>query len=209
MVQESISELFARALEQIAADVVQLLPKIVITIIILTAAVITIKILNKVFRRVLNLLNLDQLFRQVTTITLPFSLSGLIILLIDLGVILITAFGIANFFLGPEQLQPMRELLAFGARIISVIVVTITVFMMFDLIIAKVEIKTGLKGYLMFILMLILTAMVIDLTALSESAKEALQQGLSIGIGISVGVFATWFFFHDYLDRRLKPATSA
>ena len=98
--------------------------------------------------------------------------------------------------------------LEYGARIFSVIAVTIITLVMFNAIVGKVRVETRMRGYFLFILAILLTVMVIDLTALSTTAKTALEQGLSMGIGMAVGIFAIWFFFHEYLDKLLgvKPA---
>lgn len=203
LAQKTFYDFFIEVLEQIATEVITLLPKIILAVVVLVIAILVIKLLSRLVGRVLKLVDIDGMFERLVKTKLPFSLSSLIIFLINLGIILVALFGIAYFFLGPQQMELMREVLAYSARIISVIVVTIFTLIMFDVIIDRVNVETRMRGYILFILLILITMMIIDLTALSDSTKTALGQGLSIGIGIAVGVFAVWFFFHDYFDKLI------
>ncbi len=203
MVLETPYDFFIRVLQQIVMDIISLLPMIVLAVVVLTIAILAIKLLNKVFDRILKVVELDDLFKKTIKIELPFSLSSLIIYLIDIGILLIALFGLAGLLLEPQQMGLMREALVYSARVISVVIVTIFVFVLFSAMIDRVRVETRMRGYVLFILLILITAMVIDLTALSASTKNALEQGLAIGIGIAVGVFAVWFFFHEYLDKLL------
>ena len=210
MIQETIYELFIKVLQQIVTDIITLLPKIFLTIVVLVIATLAIRLLNGVFGRMLKLVKLDSMFKTLVKVELPFSISNLVILLIDIGIILITIFGLANIFLEPVQMEFIMEVLGYGMRILSVIAVTILTFFLFNMLIGKVTIETRMRGYIMFILLILITMMIFDLTNLSELTQMELQKGLSLGLGIAIGVFAIWFFFHDYLDKLLglKPASS-
>jgi hypothetical protein len=203
MVQEPIYDLFVDAMSEIVTDIATLLPRIILTIIVLIIAFLAIRLLNGFFKRLLELVNLDDVFKTLVKTELPFSLSNLIIILIDAGILLIAIFGLSNIFFDPSQMELIRGIFEYAFRILSIIAVTILWFMMFDLLIERVSTDFRLRGYVLFILLIIVTMMIVDLTALSHSTKSVMEQGLSIGLGITVGVFAIWFFFHDYLDKLI------
>ena len=210
MIQDVLYDSFVQVLQQLVTDIIHLLPKIFLTIIALVIAIVVIRLLNGFFGRMLELVNLDSMFKKLVKVKLPFSINNLIILLIDVGIILIAIFSLANIFLEPAQMEFIREVLGYGLRILSVVAVTILVFFMFNILIGRVTFETRLRGYIMFILLILITMMVFDLTNLSDLTQRELQKGLSLGLGITIGVFAVWFFFHDYLDKLLgiKPVSN-
>jgi hypothetical protein len=208
MAQESLFDLFIKVLQEIVKDTITLFPKIILTIIAFTITIIIVKLINKVSRAILKLTNLDEAFKKIMKLPLSFPLSTLIIILIDAGIVLIALFGIAGLILSPQQIELMKEILNYAARVISVIAVTILVFIMFNMVIERMSIETRMRGYVIFILLILVTMMIIDLTAFSASTKEALVRGLSLGLGIAIGVFALWFFFHDYLDKFIEKKIS-
>lgn len=203
MVQDPFN-LFIKALQQIVEDIVVLFPKIILAIITFIIMIIIIKLSNKFFKTILKFTDLDEIFKKFMKFQLPFSLNKLTILLIDIGIVLIALFVIAGFILSPEQIELMKEVFNYIARIASVVFVTILAFIMFNTLIERVSIESRMRGYIIFIILILITMMIIDLTAFSTVTKEALVNGLSIGLGIAIGVFAIWFFFHDYLDKFLK-----
>jgi hypothetical protein len=206
---ESLYDFFVEALQQIVADIIVLLPNIILAIAIIGIATVAIKLINKLVSRILRLIDLDGLLKKLAKIKLPFGLSNLVILLIDLGIALIALFGIAYLFLGSQQIELLSELFLYGARFISIIIVIIFTLIVFEAIIDRVSTETKMRGYVMFLLLVLITMMIIDLTALSESTKIAIQQGLGIGFGIAIGVFAIWFFFHDYFDKLVLKGNSS
>lgn len=211
MIQEGLYDLFVTVLQQIVTDIINLLPRIFLTIVILIIAIFTVRLLNGFFGKMLKLADLDNMFKTLVKVELPFSINSLIILLIDVGIILIALFGLANILLEPVQMEFIGEILGYAMRILSVIAVTILIFFMFNMLIGKVTVETRIRGYIMFILLILITMMIFDLTNLSDLTQRELQKGLSLGLGIAIGVFAIWFFFHDYLDKLLgiKPALRA
>ncbi|MEM3507175.1 MAG: hypothetical protein QXT31_05945 [Candidatus Bathyarchaeia archaeon] len=204
MSQEDFFNLFVKVLQQIVEDIASLFPKIFLATITFTIMIIIIKLINKFFKAILKFTDLDEIFKKFLKFQLPFSLNRLIILLIDAGIVLIALFGIAGFILSPQQIELMKEILNYVARVASVIFVTILAFIMFNILIERMSIESRMRGYVIFILLILVTMMIVDLTAFSMATKEALVNGLSIGLGIAIGVFAIWFFFHAYLDKFLK-----
>jgi len=204
MLAEEVVNTIQEILTQIAAETVRLIPRIFIALVVILLTVVVIKLLNFSIGRLFKLAKLDETFEKLSGITLPFSLSKLIVWIADLGIALISFYGLVNLFLGAEYIHLFTEGVYYGARLLSIIALTLIIFALFNSFIEKVKVETRLKGYMFFILLFLVTAMLVDVTALSDSVKNALIMGLSIGVGISIGVFAVWFFFHEYLDRRLK-----
>ena len=204
MVVEELIETVQEILTQIAAETVRLIPKIFIALVLILLTIVVIKLLNFSIRKLFRIAKLDETFEKLSGITLPFSLSKLTVWIADLGIALISFYGLVTLFLGVEYTHLFAEGVYYGARLLSIIVLTLIIFTLFNSVIEKVKVETRLKGYMFFILLFLVTAMLIDVTALSDPVKNALIMGLSIGVGISVGVFAVWFFFHEYFDKRLK-----
>lgn len=210
MPQETLFELFLKALEQIVRETIAIIPKLLIAVVVLVVAFLIIRLVGASFKKLLKLVELDKMFKQLLGVSLPFSLDSLIVYLANFGIFLVAIFAIANLFLKPQQMELVTGTFVYVARIVSIIAVTLIVFALFSVVVEKVRVETRLRGYVLFILLLFVTTMLVDVTALSESVKGALVQGLAIGVGISIGVFAIWFFFHDYFDKLLmgKPRTS-
>ena len=209
MSEENLFDVLREILAQTAAETIRLLPRIFIALILIILTFLVIKLLNFSFRKLLKLAKLDAMFKQLSGFALPFSVDSLIIFLADLGVALIALYGLVNLFLGAQYLQLMNEGIYYGARVISIVVIAIVIFAVFNAIIGRIKVESRLRSYTMLIVLLLITAMLIDITALSDPVKNALILGLSIGMGISIGVFAVWFFFHEYFDRRFKIETAS
>lgn len=200
MIDKSIFDLLIRVLQQIAAELMELMPKIALSMIILALLVFSVKLLNIYLGKLLKFIDLEKAFKRLIGSVLPFPISSLIVFMADLGVTLIALFVIANLFLAPHQVRFVVEAFEYVVRVISIVAIFLVTLTMFSLVIERVRMETKLKGYILFILILITTTMLIDITALTEPAKAALMQGLSLGVGLSVGAFALWFFFHDYIE---------
>jgi len=204
LTSENLFDVLKEILAQIATETVRLLPKVLIALIVIVMTFLVIKVLNIGFRRLLKLAKLDVMFKQFTGFTLPFSLDSLIIFLADLGIALIALHGLVNLFLGSQYLQLINDGIYYAARVASIVVIAILIFAIFNMLISRIKVESRLRSYAMLIVLLLITAMLIDITALSDQVKNALTLGLSIGVGIAIGVFATWFFFHEYLDKKFK-----
>jgi hypothetical protein len=201
---ENLLELLVQIFNEIATDIIGLLPKILIALTVFALTLLVIKVLNFSLRKLLKLAKLNLMFEQLSGFSLPFSIDNLLIFFADLGIILILLYSMVHLFLGPQYLNLMTEGMQYGARVVSIVVIALILFAIFNTVISRVKVETRLRSYALFIVLLLITAMLVDVTALSDPIKNALTTGLSIGVGISIGVFAIWFFFHDYLDEILK-----
>ena len=185
-------------------EIADLVPKLIMGIIVIVVAFVILRILSLVVRKVLSFADVDGMIRKYTGIELPISFNGIVMALLYIGISLAVIYGLINIFLGKEYIELANSLIIYGARIISVVIITLLLFTAFSAIIERIKVESRLKGYLFFVMMLLLTAMLIDVTALSDPVKHALYTGLAIGIGASLSVFAVWFFFHEYFDKFLE-----
>lgn len=208
MNQETPSDFLKEALQEIVYDIIAFLPKIILALIVLIITFLIIRFVNGLFSRILKLVDLDGMLKKIGKIELPFSLNNLIILLIDVGIVLIALFGLANYFLEPQQLSIVKEAFQYSSRILSDLFIIVIIFFLFNILIGKVTIQTRMRNYVMFILLILITMMIFDLASLSPLTQQELQKGLSLGLGITIGVFAIWFFFHDYLDKLVSQKKS-
>jgi len=206
--EENLFDVLREILAQSVVETIRLLPKIFIALILIILTFLVIKLLNFSFRKLLKLANLDVMFKKLSGFSLPFSVDSLIIFLADLGVALIALYGLVNLFFGSQYLQLMNEGIYYAARVVSIVVIAIVIFAVFNALMGRIKVESRLRSYTMLIVLLLITAMLIDITALSDPVKNALTLGLSIGVGIAIGVFAVWFFFHEYLDRSYKTKTA-
>ena len=200
----TVETLLQDFLNILAREIVDLIPKLIIAIVILVGGFLVLRILGSLVRRILEFADMDGMIKKYAGIELPIPFNSIVMGLLYLGVALAIIFGLINVFLGEQFIELANSIVVYGARIISVVLVTLILFTAFSAIIERIRIESRLKGYLLFIVMLLLTAMLIDITALSEPVKQALYIGLSVGIGASLAVFAVWFFFHEYFDKLLE-----
>lgn len=191
-------------LKIISSELIDLAPKVLMGVIIVVAAFLILRIIGYLMRKVLTFADVDGMMKKYAGIELPFSFNSIVIALLYIAVILAAIYGLINIFLGEAYIEFASTTILYGARVVSVIIMALLLFITFSALIERIRMESRLKGYLFFIIMLLLTAMLIDVTALSEPVKNALYSGLAVGIGVSLAVFAVWFFFHEYLDRYLE-----
>lgn len=204
MPQEDLLKLFGEIVAQAVSELIRTLPKILTTLIIFIIAFVVIRVLNAFLGKALKIARVDEVFTRFSGFLLPFSLEKFIILLADIGIVLVAFYAIVSLFLEPRYIQLINDGIYYGARIISIIIITLVIFAVFNAVIMRVKVDPRIRVYPLVIIMLLVTAMLIDITALSDEIKRALAMGLSIGVGVAIGAFAIWFFFHEYLDAFLK-----
>ena len=200
---EDVFELLMEVLSQVALELIQLTPKIFISIIVIVLSFLVVKVLNTILSKLLGFAKLDELLKEASGVSMPFSVERLLTFLVDLGVALIALYSLVSLFLGAEYVRFMNDVLAYGGKLVSVVAMSLIILAAFNTVIGRVRMESRLKIYTRFVVLLIITAMLIDVTALSPQTKAALSTGLAIGVGAFIGVFAVWFFFHEYLDRLI------
>ncbi|MEM4520301.1 MAG: hypothetical protein QXF23_01085 [Candidatus Bathyarchaeia archaeon] len=204
MNQENLFKIIGEVLAQIALEVTLLLPKILITLVVFIIAFLIIRMLNAFLGKLLKIAKVDDAFVRFSGFSLPFSLEKFIVFLANIGIILIAFYATINLFLEPRYIQLINDGIYYGARIISIIIITLVIFAVFNAVTIRTKVDPRIRTYPLVIIMLLVTAMLIDITALSSEIKGALAAGLSIGVGVAIGAFALWFFFHEYLDAYFK-----
>ncbi len=200
----AVEDIFQEFIGVITRELVDLIPKLIIAVLIIVAGFLVLRILGSLVRKMLEFADMDGMIKKYAGIELPIPFNSIVMGLLYLGVALAIVFGLINVFLGEQFIELANSIVIYGARIISVVLITLILFTAFSAVIERIRIESRLKGYLLFIVMLLLTAMLIDITALSEPVKQSLYIGLSVGIGASLAVFAVWFFFHEYFDKLLE-----
>ncbi len=200
----AIEDILGEFIGVLARELIDLIPKLIIAVLIIVAGFLVLRILGSLVRKMLEFADMDGLIKKYAGIELPIPFNSIVMGLLYLGVALAIVFGLINVFLGEQFIELANSIVIYGARIISVVLITLILFTAFSAVIERIRIESRLKGYLLFIVMLLLTAMLIDITALSEPVKQSLYIGLSVGIGASLAVFAVWFFFHEYFDKLLE-----
>ncbi len=151
-------------------------------------------------RKLLRIIHLDDVLRPLLG-EAYFSLTNLIIALVDIGIALLAIYSIVVVFT-PSQLGSVTLFVEYGARVASVVFLIVFLFIMFNAIIHRIRMEMKLRGFIFIISFFTATILLLDVTALSKDVKDALAWGFSIGIGLSIGVFAVWFFFHDIWEKK-------
>lgn len=72
-------------------------------------------------------------------------------------------------------MQLVNEGIYYGARVISIIIITLVIFAIFNAVIIRVKVDLRIRTYPLIILMLLVAAMLIDVTALSSEIKGPLR----------------------------------
>lgn len=198
--QVNVIEEFFRTL---SSELATLIPKIILAVIIVIVTYLSLRILGYVLKKLLGLADIDGMFKKYVSEKIPISFNKLIIILVYVGVILASIYSLSSIFLPHDYMTAVSSFILYVTRIVSVAVMTLILFVIFSLLIEKMQVSDQIRGFILFITMLLLITMLIDVTALSESVKQSLYIGLSIGVGALLTVFAIWFFFHQYLEKWL------
>ncbi len=191
-----IEQAFRRAV----ADFVSMMPYIFTALAIIAIYVGIAVILTKLIRKLLTALKVDELLKPLFK-EAYFSLTNLVIALMDVGIALLALYSIV-LMLFPGQIHTLNTVLNYAARVVSVVFLIVFVFLAFNAIILRIRMEAKLRGFIFLLSFFITIVLILDITSISDQVKAALAWGVSIGIGLSIGVFAAWYFFHDYLQRK-------
>ncbi len=188
------------AFRKAVADFVSMLPYIFIALAIIAIYVGIAVILTKLIRKLLITLKVDELLKPLFK-EAYFSLTNLILALINVGIALLALYSIV-LTLFPGQVHTLNMVLNYAARVVSVVFLIVFVFLAFNAIIHRIKMEAKLRGFIFLLSFFITIVLILDITSISDQVKTALAWGISVGIGLSIGVFAAWYFFHDYLQRK-------
>ncbi len=199
-------ELFEQFMNELSNELLVLIPKIIIAILIIAVTYVVLRFVSWAVRKILAIINVEDIIRKYLHVELPVSLTGIILAIFYIAIGLSAVYGIINILLGEPYVELASSLLTYGARLLSVIALTLIFFAIFASFVERMKTETTYKTYIFFIVILLIVAMLIDVTPLSNPVKNALYSGLSVGVGVSLSVFAIWFFFHSYLDKYLEKS---
>lgn len=153
MPEEDLLKVFGEILAQVALEVIRLLPKILITLVIFIITFIMIRAVNAFLGKMFKLARVDDAFNRFSGFSLPFSLEKFIVLLADIGIILVAFYAIVNLFLEPRYIQLINDGIYYSARIISIIIVTLIIFAVFNAVIIRVKVDPRIRTYPLIIML--------------------------------------------------------
>ncbi len=193
----NIEEAVIRALK----DIEFLIPKLVISIILVCIFFVIAIVLNRVLSKVFEIVKIEELFKPIKRYTgMAVSFTSLILGIVNVAIALTALYTISSVAF-PEWVDIINAILDYFARVVSVVFLIAVVFVAVSRIAEKIAVEEKMKNFMTLIMLFIVIVLLIDVTNLSREIKSALAWGLSIGIGISMGVFSAWFFFRDLIRR--------
>lgn len=201
-VNETGVEVLWHAFKLALRDLVSIIPSILIALAIVAIYLGIAILLTRIIRRIFRLFRVDELLRPFIK-RAPFSLTGLIVVLVNIGLALLAAYSI-TLTLFPGQAYTMTLILSYAARVASVIFLVLFVLIALEAVIEHIRIEAKMRGFILLLVLFISIVPVLDITALSYEVKTALAWGVSIGVGLAIGVFSAWFFFHEILESIIK-----
>jgi hypothetical protein len=181
-------------------DVEALIPKIVVSVILVCLFFVLGYIVNRTLSKIFDVVKIDELFKPLAK-HINLSFSSLILAIVNVGIALTALYTISSVAF-PEGIKYVNTALDYFGRVLSVIFLIAIVFVAVSRISEKVAVEGKMKGFMTLMTLFIVLVLLIDVTNLTPEIKSALAWGLSIGVGISMGVFTVWFFFHDILSKK-------
>lgn len=194
---EILWEAFKRSIE----DLIDLMPSILVILAIVAIYTLIAIILTRLIRSLLIFLRVDDLLKPI--FKRAFSITNLIIILIDLGIALLAVYTIVTIIF-PREIGTVTTVIEYMARIASVAFLIIFLFITLDAVIERIKMEPRMRGFMFLMIFFITLVLIVDVTALSEEVKTALSWGISMGLGLAIGVFALWYFFHEIFEETLK-----
>ncbi len=198
----STIQILEDALRVVARELVEIAPKILITVFLLALMIVLSMIIVKFVNKVLRMLKVDDLLKPlIERYQIPFSLTTAIVVLLILGLAMLTLY-VITLSVFPQYLELVDNVIGIVSRLASVVFMILFVFISIFVVIERMRIERGLRGFMFLLAFLISLILIVDITSLSPELKHSLAWGLSLGIGLSIGVFTAWYFFGEALTGR-------
>ncbi len=197
---ENFTEVLWESLRLAIHDFIDLLPRILIALIVVFIYLLVMKYVNKLVGLVMGLLKADELIRPLTK-EARISLTKIIIVLVDIGLILLAIYTII-YIVFPEQIYIADTILLYTAKYGSVVFIILLSYIILGSIVRIIRAETKIRGFMFLLLLFVTLILTIDITALSDTVKQALSWGISIGIAALIACFSAWYFFHDIIARK-------
>ncbi len=190
-------------LDPIFSELITYFPRITLSIITLIIILLLIKLINGLIRWITRISNLENLIKDIFPGSLRISLTTLIIIFADLGLLLAGIATIGRLLI-INQPELYATIILYTSRIISIIILMLVFTVGLDAFMKHIQIERKFENMFVLITLLLLIIVLIDLTAFSPEIKYAISLGISIGLGLILGIFAFWLLFRDYIETRKK-----
>ena len=194
------------ALRLALRDLTVLIPHLAASVLAGAVTALISVLLVKIVMRLLRLSRIDELLDPVfSRYGVPFTFSSLVGGLLAFALALITVYVavVAGF---PDYAEAASKAITIAARIASVLVMILLVYVVVNYVTEKLKMERGLRGYMALVVFNISLILLVDVTALSPTVKQALAWGLSLGLGLSIAVFTAWYFFGQKTPREGREA---
>ncbi|MGC9020528.1 MAG: hypothetical protein ACP5KE_04905 [Candidatus Methanodesulfokora sp.] len=193
----------ADALLSISQELIQLFPKIALSILLIMLFLLIIKGVNRLIRWLLKVSDVEGFLGRYSASFLMTPITQVFIVLSDLGLIMLLSAILLNVFL-PAGSEAYNLYVSYLGRIGSVAFLAIIFVFGISSVMSLVKLEDKVKGMIMLISLLMIFAVLIDLTNLGGEIKAGLVWGISLGVGITIGVFSIWFFFKESIDSLCR-----
>jgi len=202
MGNESIITILHKAFSDTIKDLIVIAPKVFISALIIALIIVTGMILVRIVRKILTSLRVDDLIKPIVEkYQIPVSITSIVIALIDIGLAMLAIYSV-TYSLFPSAIPYVNTFMSLVGRVVSVIILIFVVAISLTLVVERMKLERGLRGFMLLLTLLISLTLIIDVTNLSPELKKCLAWGLSLGIGLSIGVFTAWYFFGELLSKR-------
>ncbi|MGC9103879.1 MAG: hypothetical protein ACP5JF_03690 [Candidatus Methanodesulfokora sp.] len=193
----------ADALLSISQELIQLFPKIALSILLIMLFLLIIKGVNRLIRWLLKVSDVEGFLGRYSASFLMTPITQVFIVLSDLGLIMLLSAILLSVFL-PAGSEAYNLYVSYLGRIGSVAFLAIIFVFGISSVMSLVKLEDKVKGMIMLISLLMIFAVLIDLTNLGGEIKAGLVWGISLGVGITIGVFSIWFFFKESIDSLCR-----
>jgi len=187
------------ALLSVSRELVQLFPRIALSLLLIMLFIVVIKGVNRLIRWLLKVSDLEGFLNRYSASFLMTPITQVFIVLSDLGLIMLLSAILLNVFM-PAGGDVYNLYVSYLGRVGSVAFLSIIFIFGISSVMSLVKLEDKVKGMIMLISLLMVFAVLIDLTNLGGEIKAGLVWGISLGIGITIGVFSIWFFFKESID---------
>ncbi|PNV78057.1 MAG: hypothetical protein C0200_03025 [Thermoproteota archaeon] len=187
----------------ISQELIQLFPKIALSILLIMLFLLIIKGVNRLIRWLLKVSDVEGFLGRYSASFLMTPITQVFIVLSDLGLIMLLSAILLSVFL-PAGSEAYNLYVSYLGRIGSVAFLAIIFVFGISSVMSLVKLEDKVKGMIMLISLLMIFAVLIDLTNLGGEIKAGLVWGISLGVGITIGVFSIWFFFKESIDSLCR-----
>lgn len=190
-------------LDSIFSELTLFFPRIILSIIVIMTIFLLIKLINRFIKWIIQVSNLESFIKDIFPKSLRISLTTLITICADLG-LLLAGIAIIGKLIIVNEPELYANIILYTSRIISIIILMLIFIVGLDAFMKYIEMERKFENIFVLITLLLLMIVLIDLTSFSPEIKYAIGLGISIGLGLTLGIFAFWLLFRDYIEAHTK-----